>query len=276
MADSFTTHSIREVFTAPFKTREGSSRFVIGVLLNLGSCIIPIVPCILINGYLAETMRQAIRGEAVSMPEWKNWDRLFIDGLKISIGEFLFLFPGIFILIFGYIIYFISVVFLSQNQPAASNYQSNMSANHLVSSVHQSLISMPSQTPPESSLFFLIGLLVFIVCLVAGIFLFLAGAIPFPAALAHMIANDRFSALFQCNRWTRIIKSDFTGYFIAWTIMVGLYSIITFFFFIFYHTIICCAVGFLIMFIATFYMAFVVSVLFGQSYREGLARLDRQ
>ena len=53
---------LNRLFYFPIENKEARKNFLIGALLILASFIIPIIPYLLVIGYLARIMRQVING----------------------------------------------------------------------------------------------------------------------------------------------------------------------------------------------------------------------
>jgi hypothetical protein len=139
-------------------------------------------------------------------------------------------------------------------------------------------VIMLSSTPPHGEpsgmafvlLFGALGSL--FLSLFVGWFLIMLGGVPLPVALAHFAAQDRLGAAFHVRELNAILRADKWGYFIGWVVVVGLGGVMYFAIILLYSTLIQAC---LIYFIAApigLYLLLVSAVVFGQFYREGLAR----
>jgi len=253
MTESLSTQSLRSAFVFPFQSKDWLSRFVIGVVLLFAGMIIPVIPVVFVYGYMIEVMRQSIQSEALVLPEWTNWGRLFKDGLRSLAVILVFLGPAIVIFLLGILIYFTTVVGSIALTPDPSSN---------------------SALEGYAVLLMMGGMGVFFLSMFVSWFLLFAGAVPLPAAIAHFTARDKLSAAFHVREWTAIIRADKLGYFIAWVAALGLMSLIYLGFMLMYFTFIFCFVAYFIAIPVGFYMMLVSTVIFGQFYREGASKVN--
>jgi hypothetical protein len=252
MTDSFSTTSLRAAFRYPFCSPEGLSRFVVGVALLLLSFFIPVLPAIFVCGYLMLVMRRIIQGEAPALPEWKDWSRLGVDGLRSLVVAAIYLGPGLVIMFGGWLLYLIM-------------YLGGMSL----------LQKAPHAAPSGIALMLILGALgTLFLSLFASLCLVLIGGVPLPAALAHLAARDKLSAAFNVFEWGAILTADRWGYFISWVVTIGLATLLQFLVTLLYFTIILCAVAYVIILPLGFYLMLVAAAVFAQAYRKGAARLQ--
>lgn len=253
MTDVFAMTSLRTAFQFPFQSRDGANRLLVGAALSLGGVIIPILPTLLVYGYVVRVLRQAASGVEAAMPEWNDWGRLLADGLKSTLIVLLYLAPGIVVMATGYLVYFVAsfggLAFLEGTSPGAEL--------------------------PASYLLLLFGsVAVLVVSLFVGGALWLAGLLPLPAALAHFAAEDRFAAAFDVPAWWRLINADRWGYLLGWVVTLGLVGVMNTIFTLLYLTIILCLLAGYVLAPLGFYLLLVAAVIFGQVYRGAKLRLS--
>jgi hypothetical protein len=249
MADTFSTTSLRTAFRYPFHSPEGLSRFLVGVALLFLSLFVPILPVIFVYGYLMQVMRRIIQGEAPALPEWKDWGRLGLDGLRSLVAAVVYLGPGLVIMAGGWLLYMLM-------------YLGGMT-----------LITNTRHAPSAIAIMLVLGAVgILFLSLFASLCLLLIGGVPLPAALAHMAARERLSAAFNVFEWGGILTADRWGYFISWVITVGLATLLQIVFALMYFTVVLCAVAYVILLPAGFYLSLVAAAVFAQAYREGAAR----
>jgi hypothetical protein len=252
MNETLSTPALRNTFKFPFNDKEWIVPFIIGTALLFAGMILPIIPVIFVYGYIVEVMRISVRGEELKLPAWKDWGKYFKDGLRaIGVG-LVFLGSSMIVYLIGTFAYFASFIALIAVSPESSNSTAAGLA---------SLMMMGSMG------------IMFLSMFIATI-LFLAGAIPLPAAMAHFISHDKMSAAFHIREWTRIIGKDKWGYFISWLLLLGLTGVVYFGFVLAYMTFILCFVGFALAIPASFYIMLVSAALFGQVYREAATPSD--
>lgn len=255
MTDSLSTISLRSAFSFPFQSRDWLSRFIIGAALLFVSLFIPIVPALFVYGYIVEVMRQVIGGEAPVLPEWKDWGRLGLDGLRSLAVGLAFLGPGLVILVGGWIsymvLYFSGVILLANT---------------------------PSNASPPGYVFALLlgGIGSLFLSMFVGAFLIIAGGIPLPAAIAHFVARDKLGAAFHLREWSAIIRADKWGFFIGWVVVLGLVGVIYVAMMLAYLTVILFCLIYFIGIPIGFYLMLVSAVVFGEFYREGAARINSE
>ena len=252
MAEPMSMPSLKSIFRFPFQGAGWEKRFLIGVGITFLNFIIPIVPGVFVGGYTLEVMRRAVRGEELSLPDWTDWGKLGMDGLKYLLVNLIFLLPGSLIYVGGFLFYFIVTFGFSFGSAVAQN--SN---------------GFESTFVPV----FLLSMAIFIISMFLGPLLFLLGAIPLPAALANLANEDRLAAGFRLRQWWPALWKNKLGYFIAWTIVFGLSFIIYMATFTAYIScILCWLIPFLIAPLG-FYVSLVYAALFGLTFRDSLESL---
>jgi hypothetical protein len=219
------------------------------VLLTFLNFIIPIVPAVFISGYLLEVMRRAVKGEELVLPDWTDWGRLGLDGLKYILVNLVFLLPGTLIYVAGFGFYFIVTFGFSFGSALAQNSRGFEN------------VFVP---------LFLIAMLVFFISLFLGPLLFILGAISLPAAIANLAAEGRLAAGFRLRHWWQALWKNKLGYFITWTILFGLFFILYLVIFLAYITCILCWLIPFLMAPMGFYLGLVYAALFGQTFRDSL------
>ena len=91
MSESLTSENLREVLSYPFKDPKWLEKFLIGSLLFLASFLV--LPLLLIYGYFAEMLRNAIEGKELSLPDWDDWEKKFADGARLSLIGLIYMLP---------------------------------------------------------------------------------------------------------------------------------------------------------------------------------------
>jgi hypothetical protein len=249
MAEPISVPSLKTIFRFPFQGAGWQKRFLIGTLLSFVSFIIPILPAIFISGYMLEVMRRAVKGEELALPDWTEWGKLGLDGLKYILVNLVFLLPGTLVYVVGFGLYFLVTFGFSFGSAVAQNSRGF------------EYVLVPV---------FLIAIFIFVISIFLGPLLFMLGAIPLPAAVANLAAEGHLAAGFRLRQWLPALWKNKLGYFITWTILFGLFFILYLVFFLAYMTCILCWLIPFLMAPMGFYLGLVYAALFGQTFRESL------
>lgn len=245
MSETLTSENLREVLSYPFRDPKWLEKFLIGSLLFLVSFLV--LPLLLIYGYFAEMLRNAIEGKELSLPEWDEWEKKFTEGARLSLIGLISMLPLAIFFIFVFVFLFAGVLGIE-----------------FIDYSNDALWTITS----------MLGTIGGIVLFGLGfIFTLIMGLIT-PAMICHVVAEDDFSAAFRFREWWSIFRANLSGFAITYLIVVGLFFILNFVNQILSMTIILCCLLPFIMIPATFYIMTATSVLFGQAYREGIQNLD--
>jgi hypothetical protein len=248
MTKSLTSENLHEVFSYPFQDPKWLEKFLVGSLLFLASILF--LPTFLLYGYLAEVMRMAIEGKELALPAWDNWEKKFTDGAKLFIVGLIASSPFIILFILGYLFMFAGVVGTD-----LVDFSSD------VTSPFWAILPMLGSFG---------GLALFGLSTILGLIVGLLVSV----IIAHVVATDDLSAAFRIKEWWEIFKANTSGFIITYLLVFGLMTAVNIVSQILYMTIIgCCIVPFLL-FPAMFYIMIMISVLFGQAYKEGVLNLQ--
>src|SRR5688572_16885248 len=81
-----------ETFKFPFKDSDWKGTAVVGGLIGLvGMVIFPLL--YLLNGFGVRVMRQTMRGEAPTLPEWDDWHQIIKDTVWYCVVMIVYLLP---------------------------------------------------------------------------------------------------------------------------------------------------------------------------------------
>jgi hypothetical protein len=252
MTDQYSSESLQALFKFPFTSPNGKSRFLAATGMLLLGYIIPIVPVLFLYGYIVRVMRQAIRGEELVMPEWKDWGGLARDGFQAWLVGLIYSAPGAIVMFAGWFLY-LAVYIGAMTQ----------------------ITGKPGSEP--SGIFFLLifgSIAILIISMFFGWILAALGLIPLPAALAHSVARGRLGAALSIREWAAILKADKWGYFIAWVLMLGLVGLFYFGFMSVYFIAIFVWPVFLVIIPVGLYLLLVAAAIFGRFYRQAAERLE--
>jgi len=234
--------SFGELIAFPVRGEKWAEKMLIGSGLILLGFIIPIVPLIFVYGYAIRIMLQAIAGERLELPAWRDWDKLASVGARALVIWLIFLLPAMLILGAGFALYMLSTL--------------SMSAAH-------------SNSAWPFGLYFF-GLGVWMISLPVGSLLMLLAAVILPPALSHFAVTDRFSAAFAFKAWWPVLSANKLGYLVAWVFLMGAfglaYSAIAM---LGYTFILCWLIPFLLAPLS-YYVSVLGAGLFGVCYRSGM------
>jgi hypothetical protein len=250
---SFTYTDLQDLFTFPFRDPEWKNKLLIGSLISLAGFVFPFIPWIFLYGYGAQIMHRIIvdNGEPF-LPEWDDWNRLFIDGLRLGGAIFIFVFPFILLMLVGYGL---------------------MIVPQLVFGVLESSKQTASST---WAVLTIVGMVVFWACLGISMLGGVIVGIIMPASLGHLIAKNQFAAAFRIKEWWSIFRANLGGFIVAYIILMGTTFMVSFAFQILYFTIIFCCLMPFVMSAFTMYITTIWSTLMAQTYRTGVNKLAAQ
>jgi len=248
MAKSLTSENLHQVFSYPFQDSKWLEKFLIGSLLFLASIFF--LPTFLVYGYLAEVMRLAIEGRELALPVWDDWEKKFTDGAKLFLVGLIASFPFIFLFVLGYLFV-------------------------LAGAIGTDLVDFSSDvTSPFWVLFPMLGSFGGLALFGLSTILGLIVGLLVSAMIAHVVATDDISAAFRIKEWWEIFRANTSGFIITYLLTFGLMTAVNIVSQVLYMTIVgCCIVPFLLL-PAMFYIMIVISVLFGQAYKEGVQNLQ--
>ena len=250
MSELLTTDSLKALIRFPFEREDWQSRFAIGSVLFLLGYIIPVVPLIFVCGYTLQIVRQGVRGEKLSLPEWADWGKLGADGLRVSVATLVFLLPGLLILVGGFALFFGGMLASPWLAERAGHTQS------LAPALLAVLLTLGSLVAP-------------FVSLSVGTLLVLLGAIPLPVATAHLASRGELAAAFRVREWWPYLRANALGYLIAWAVVGGLWTIAGYLYTVACYSIALCLLVPLLAGPVGFYLSLIGTALFGQVYYEG-------
>ncbi len=246
MSEMTTLGGLKRFFKFPFEGTDWQKRFVIGAALILVSFFIPVIPLIFVGGYVMQVMRRAIEGKDLTLPEWEDWGKLGVDGLRYGVVSLVYLLPGILVYFGGMAIYMLSAMVLPMSMQMAEHGRGFAVIPFL----------------------FMGSILILFISIFLGMLLTFLGVIPLPAALAHFVAKDQVGAAFRFREWWPLLWRNKMGYFIAWVLCGGLMGILYYGIMMLYATMVLCLFIPVLSAPLLFYLALVCAAVFGETYRE--------
>jgi len=255
VAEVTTLRGLKRFFAFPSEGADWQKRFIIGAALVLVSSFIPVIPLIFVGGYVMQVMFRAIEGQALALPEWEDWGKLGVDGLRYGVVGLVFMLPGILVYFGGIGIYMFASMLLPLTMQMVDHGRGGFDV-------------IP--------LFFVVSILILFVSIFVGMILTLLGAIPLPAALAHFVAKDQVGAAFRFREWWPLLWRNKMGYFIAWVLCGGLIGILYYGIMVLYSTMVLCLLIPVLSAPLLFYLALVCAAVFGETYRESAAAINKE
>lgn len=249
MAETFSTKGLKALFSYPFRQPGWEGKLSILAGLYLAGYILPAIPWVTAAGYSGELIRRAAIGDAEpELPDWQDWGRYFVEGVRLCGAALVAALPLILVFSCGFAPYFMTMFGMITVDAAGGD--SGIMAPFMFGS---SMILFAS-----------------IFC---GFLLSLGIGIPLPAVLTHVVVKRSFSALFQVKDWWSIFRANIGGFMIAfiliWTASFVLQLLTQFFI----STIILCLLAFILPVVFMPYIGVVGAYLFGKAYREGVETL---
>lgn len=232
----------------PFAAGPNRNRFLAGSGLLLIGMVIPLLPAIVVYGYLLRVMRGSIRGDLNELPAWDAWGEYIIDGLKALVVSFVYLLPGSLAMMAGFMAYFfagpVSMIMLQAQRGHSS------------------------EAPAWLLLTFLGGMALMFIGISLGFLLSLLGMIPLPAAFARLAESGNLGDAFHLRAIWRLIRQRGWAYIAAWVVVMGLFGFAYLGYTLIYFTWILCAVAMFFIAPATFYVLTIGAVTFGRFYAQ--------
>jgi len=252
MPEITATSALKPLLKFPFQGPDWRNRFLIGTAVTLAGFFVPLLPTIFVSGYAMAIMRRAIQGQDLELPDWNDWGKLGMDGLRLTVVSLAYMLPGILVLSGGWVLYMIaSFAFPLLMSGASGRGNDGM--------VMLGVLAMFG------------SLAILLLSMFLGFILIVLALIPLPAAMAHFVAQDKVAAGFRVREWWSLLRANRSGYFAAWVVVFGLITILNFAIALAYYSIVlCCLIPFLAAPVS-FYVSAIALALFGQTYRESRA-----
>ncbi|NSW53317.1 MAG: DUF4013 domain-containing protein [Anaerolineae bacterium] len=236
---------IPAILTFPFRGQGWFGKLAVAALMLLAGSIIPIVPTIILLGYLAEVIRRiTVDKEDASLPQWNDWGKYFNDGLKMLGASLVVVVPLILIFIVLFALYFIPIAFIE------SGNSEDLMAVFII------------------ALFVVQFIMIFVSILVGT----LAGLFQ-PIYMTHMITRGEFSAIFKIKEWWQIFKKSIWEFVVSFLLLGSLYMIVVYAIMLMIYSVVCCCLAPFAGGLLMAYMILVYVALMAYAYRSGAEKL---
>jgi len=239
------TGSVADTLAFPFRGPNWKSKLLIAVLLGIGGMFTFFISTLFLGGYFVRLMRRVILEDAApALPDWDDWGRLFIDGLKLAVASLVYSLPLVVLFGLGYTLYLVPVIL-------SSSAESDEAVTSLI------LLGMGA------------GWCLFGIGMLFTAFLMFV----LPAALAHLAAHSSFAAAFHIRSWWAIFRRSFWDFLTATVVLFGLVGLLSLVYNAFIFTFILCWLAPFVLIALMTYASLVYFALVAQAYRAGMQRL---
>jgi len=236
------TTQLQTILLYPFRDAAARKNFLIASLLMFGNFIIPILPMLMLMGYVARIMRQIIDEKREPyMPEWDDWNAYLTDGLRMWGFRMIIMLPLFIVMFSGMGLYFISI-FAGVATAKSSHVNSPL---------------------------FLAGLAIFMITM--GVFMILAipAGIISMVGSAHIVAKKSFSAGFAFKEWWQIFYKNLGAFIIYYLIAMAISTVLMLGIQVLYFTIIFICLLPILLPAVIAYMLLIQDALFAHAYAQG-------
>jgi hypothetical protein len=242
-----------ETFKFPFKDSDWKGTAVVGGVISLvGMVLFPLL--YLLYGFGVRVMRQTIRGEAPSLPEWDDWGQIIKDTLWYCL------------------------VMIAYILPVALIIFTIWTAMFLLFSLAPVMMipgSGPVSPQAESAMAFMSAFMMIVLfgALMIGTLLMLP--LYFFASVAHTraVAHDSLSSAFEVKQVWMLLREGFANFLVAfllaYAVQLGISLIAT----MLAYTIILYCLYPVFLGLGLMYSSLILFSLFGRAYREAQGRL---
>ncbi|MBN2258621.1 MAG: DUF4013 domain-containing protein [Anaerolineaceae bacterium] len=242
-----TTIDLKQALKFPFSDEHWVQKFLVCILLGIASFMIPFIPLVFLSGYYYRISRRIIAGDGVTaLPDWDEWGKLFVDGIKYLGIVLVYLIPFILSILFMCLV-------MSLPMLSALNPSDNWNGYGADPQMMRTMLSMLALYP-------MIGLML-LISLVTGLFL--------PPALMHMVGQDTFGAGFHFSAWWKVFRSNLGGFLLSYLILFTMVTLLYIGYYILVLTVILCFLTPLFLVVTSVYTGLVASDMYAQSYRLG-------
>lgn len=236
------TTQLQRILLYPFRDAAARKNFLIATVLMFGNFIIPILPMLLLMGYVARIMRQIMdEKREASMPEWDDWNSFLTDGLRMWGFRMVIMLPLLILMFGGMGLYFVSI-FVG------------------VATAKSSHMSSP---------LFLAGLAIFMITMAIFMILVIPLGVISMVGSAHVVAQKSFSAGFAFKEWWQIFRKNIGTFIIYYLIAIAISFVLTFALQVLYITIIFICLLPIVFPAIMAYLILIQDALFAYAYTQG-------
>lgn len=240
MEDQVTTDHLKTIITFPFQDERWVSKLLIAcVWVFLG--FIPVLPYILLLGYVALIILKVVEEGRPALPEWDDLSRIFNHGFRLFGVGFVYSLPFLLLMVLGYGVMILSVFSVESNLVSEGAGFVSILASYLVG-------------------FGLIGL---------GVLLAFVTSVFLPIAGCHAVVERDFSAGFRFKEWWPIFRANWDGFLISFVLLFGGGMVAYYATQFLVFTVVLCCLYPIVMGVLSVYFLIIGAALFAQAYRTG-------
>ena len=234
-------HSVKDLIRFPLQDPKWQNKLLIGSLLGIACWIIPLLPAIPLAGYLARLIRAGARNEdPTRLPEWDNWDELFMDGLRMSVVVLILTLPGLLVMFAGWGLYMGGIMVMPGLERSGAE-------GAMVATIFSAMFTL-------------------FMAMALGMLLLLIGGLLLPPAVAHVAVERKIGAFFRFGEWWRSLRENFGSYLVAWAVFAVVYTVVMIVTQILYMSVVLCMFVPFVSVPLGIYAAWIVYRLVGQAY----------
>ena len=245
------TTSLSSLLSFPFKDPAWFKKLFILALVILISGAIPVLPWIVLVGYMARLIRRMVVDKSEpSLPEWDDLGGIFTDGWRPFAASFTFMLPALAFFIAAWLLMVVPASFMPFSQMWSGGRN-----------IH----------PGEFLI--LAGNFVGIGFFAVAMMVILVTTFLLPAAVVHSVVRQDYAAAFRFKEWWPIFTANLAGFILAYVVIFGMNFVFGVLIQILFITLIlCCLVPFItIGFSSYFYVVY--AALFAEAYRAGAEKV---
>lgn len=234
---------LNQIFTFPFKDAEARKYFLIGCAVALAGFIIPVLPYLVLFGYVTRIAKQIFNGEAPRMIAWDDWGGMLKDGARMFGVRIIYSLP---ILIIA-----IPLMIAGIALPIVMESVNSSSADSII--IIFSMVMLAAM------------------CVIIPLSLVLSAIIP--AAEMNAVDKAEFAAGFRIREWWPIFRANLGGFIVAFVIYYIVSMLLAIVLQIIMATLIfSCLLPFLLPAVTT-YLTLIMYTTIAQAYKTGREKL---
>jgi hypothetical protein len=104
MTTSFLNDRTQFILAYPFRDPHWVKKLGTGILVLLASFIIPVLPYLVLYGYIGRIVRNSAAGEEDTLPEWTDLGGLMSEGLRVFGALFVYALPMFVFMLAGWLV----------------------------------------------------------------------------------------------------------------------------------------------------------------------------
>ena len=252
---SITSLRFEELLKLPFQDPQWKQKLLIGCLILVASIVIPILPVIILFGYIAQMVRKVVTLgiEDFHLPEGGDLSSLLNDGLKL-LGATLILSLPMLVIVLGGQLFMFAVTFTP-----------------LAFASHASQANLPIY-----SIFFIFGSLVGLALFMLAMLMVMLLSAVIPAGLVHVAVKNDFKAIFHIQEWWLIFRANLGGFLVAFILYFALSLLVGIVIQFFLFTIVFICLLPLLLLPVYLFLTLAYALIYAQAYQNGVEKLAAQ